>query len=382
MCAERLRPPRDKEPASPDRELPPELLAFAERAMVFLATATRRAGADEEPLPADAETLTLVPLAGDGSTRSIYRARLSGLRAVAVRNPLAAGRPHPDENEGFLAVREFLDQRGVRVPAFYVADLEHGFLLLEDLGDERLHDRVRRLGWGGPDSLNGELVGWYEQAISLLILMQRPSTPAFDPSIAPNPAYTEAFVLATEARYFHGELVRGFAGHAGDFATIEPECRRLAQESLADPARVFMHRDYQSRNLMLSGEWLAVIDFQGARLGPPEYDLAALLYDPYVAMPAPVRERLIRLYLRVASGYRVPGAPPLPNKVWRRRFLANAANRLMQALGAFAKLGGRFGRPGFVEHIPEGLRSLEGVLVELGDAPSLAGLVADLRRRT
>jgi len=352
--------------------------------MGFLATASRRPGADEEPLPTDttdADALTLVPLAGDGSTRSIYRAQLVGLRAVAVHNPLPADRPHPDENEGFLAVREFLDQRGVRVPAFYVADLERGCLLLEDLGDERLHDRVRRLSWDAPESPTDELVNWYEQAISLLILMQRPTPPTFDPSIAPNPPYTEAFVLATEARYFHDEMVRGFAGHAGDFAAIEPECRRLAQQALSGPARVFMHRDYQSRNLMLAGEWIAVIDFQGARLGPPEYDVAALLYDPYVAMPEPIREQMIRLYLRVASGYRVPGVPPLPNKAWRHRFLASAANRLMQALGAFAKLGGRFGRPGFVEHIPQGLCSLESVLSELNGFPELSRLVAELRRR-
>jgi aminoglycoside/choline kinase family phosphotransferase len=379
-------PPADRARRSHARDLPPELLDFAERAMFFLATARRTevAGAVGEEPPAsaapDADPLTIEPLAGDGSTRSIYRAQLAGLRAVAVHNPLPADRPHPDENEGFLAVREFLDRRGVRVPAFYVADLQHGLLLLEDFGDERLYDRVHRLGWGSSDAPTGELVRWYEQGIQLLVLMQRPASPAFDTAIVPNLPYTEEFVLATEARYFHDELVRGFAGHTADFSAIESECRCLAHEALAGPARVFMHRDYQSRNLMLIGDSLAVIDFQGARLGPPEYDLAALLYDPYVAMPESVREPLIRRYLREASALRVPGAPPAPDGAWRRRFLANAADRLLQALGAFAKLGGRFGRPEFVEHIPEGLRSLEGVLQELGDFPSLSRLAAELRR--
>lgn len=372
------------------REHPPELLAFAERAMGFLAMASHRRLGDDEPTPrdatdagppqADAEALTLAPLAGDGSTRRIYRAQLAGLHAVVVHNPPPADRPHPDENEGFLAVREFLDRRGVRVPAFYVADLQHGFLLLEDLGDERLHDRVHRLGWGDPDAPTGELIRGYERAIELLILMQRPTTPVFAMAIVPNPPYTEEFVLATEARYFHDELVRGFAGHAADFAAVESECRRLAHEALAGPARVFMHRDYQSRNLMIAGGSLAVIDFQGARVGPPEYDLAALLYDSYVAMPESIREPLIVRYLSEASALRVPGVPPEPDEAWRRRLLANAADRLMQALGAFAKLGGRFGRPGFVEHIPDGLRSLEGVLQELGDFPSLTRLTAELRR--
>jgi aminoglycoside/choline kinase family phosphotransferase len=144
-----------------------------------------------------------------------------------------------------------------------------------------------------------------------------------------------------------------------------------------------MHRDYQSRNLMVAGLTLAVIDFQGARLGPAEYDLAALLFDPYVAMPETIRAELARLYLAEASGARIPRIPESPTSPayleWQHRFFANAANRLMQALGAFAKLGGLERRPGFLEHIPQGLHNLETVLSTLGDCPKLLALVKDLR---
>jgi aminoglycoside/choline kinase family phosphotransferase len=335
-------------------------LEFARHAMALLADA-------------DA-TLEIEPLAGDGSARRIYRARLAGLSAILVANPPPPEGPRPDENEGFLAVREFLDQRGVRVPAFYVADLASGLLLLEDLGDERLHDRVRRAGWGAPEGLS-EL---YRSAIRHLVRMQAPHSPAFDMTLVSNPPYTEEFVLRQEARYFHEEMVRGLARRADDFAAVESECRALARLALGAPARVFMHLDYQSRNLMLTGPDVAVIDFQGARLGPPEYDLAALLFDPYADMPGRVREALVLAYLEDAAAAGVPGIDAEPTEAWRRRFHANAANRLMQALGAFAKLGGRMGRPGFLEHVPAGLRGLSGTLRRLGDFPALEALTRGL----
>ncbi len=312
------------------------------------------------------------PLAGDGSTRRIFRAEGSGWTRIVIANPLPLNRPRPDENEGYLAVSRYLKRRGIPVPEVHAADLERGFLLLEDLGDERLYERVRGSGWeAGAEALGGV----YEEAIDLLAAMQSMSPPRFDPAATPNEAYTERFVLEREARYFHDELVVGWAGMSGCWPAIEPECRHLAEDAVRAAPPVFMHRDYQSRNLMFRGGRLVVIDFQGARLGPREYDLAALLLDPYVAVPAEIRARLIERYRRAA------GLADLAESDWRLRWSANAANRMMQALGAFAKLGGRMGRPGFIEHIPRGLAHLTEVLELRGDAPRLVALVGELRAR-
>jgi len=387
----------------------PELLAFLEKTAALMHL--------PEGTPAG-----LVLLAGDGSTRRIYRVPRAGLPVVVVVNPLPPARTHPDENESFLAVAAFLERRGVRVPRFYAADLEHGYLLLEDLGDRRLYDCVREAGWpqesradaGGaePDSSRDAGDGaapsstrpagaaatlrFYEHAIRMLIAMQAPGQTAFRSEWVFNPPYTQDFVIEMEAAYFHEELVGRLAGSALAFGEIEPECRFLAQKALglADagggpgaptPAHYcFMHRDFQSRNLMILDATLAVIDFQGGRLGPPEYDLAALLYDPYVAMPAHVRLALAALYQREASAAGVRGIPhpdEAATGTWRERFLANAANRLMQALGAYAKLGGRLGRPGFREHIPQALQDLEGVLAALDCCPRLHALTGNLRKR-
>jgi aminoglycoside/choline kinase family phosphotransferase len=360
-------------------EVDRSLREFVTRAMALLEGAAR---------PVDGRAaLAFQSLAGDGSNRKIYRVRQDELLAIAVSNPLPPDRIHPDENEGFLAVRELLQHRQVRVPAFYAADLNKGFLLLEDLGNLRLYDLIRTQGWESHAAAL-QPADLYGEATRFLIRMQQPGSPSFGPDAVSNPAYTEDFVIDHEAGYFHRELVRGLAQRKHEFSAIEPECRRLTRTAIApqgtDPTNlVFMHRDYQSRNLMVVGPALAVIDFQGARLGPAEYDLAALLYDPYVAMPETIRTELTRQYLAQASGARVPGIPESQSGTaydeWQRRLLANAANRLMQALGAFAKLGGREKRAGFLEHIPQGLRNLETVLTTVDDCPGLLTLVEDLR---
>jgi len=357
--------------------------------------------------------LQCVPIAGDGSVRRLFRVHQAGTSTVAVLNPLPDGRAHPDENEAFLAVRQFLALRGVRVPAVYAADPAQGLLLLEDLGDARLFEACR----------SGLDLTLYEQALEILALMQAPGEPAFRPEVTSNPTYDEGFILDQEAGYFLEEVVRRWCGLPWPREPVEADCRRLARQALGGP-RVFMHRDFQSRNLMLLG-WtagaqadpaspadaagpagpadppgladpsapasmarrphLAVIDFQGARLGPPEYDVAALLFDPYMEMAPDAREALVLRYQALARAAGLldasPSEPHAAGSTWRTRFLANAANRLMQALGAFVKLGVRQGRPGFREHIPRGLARLQAVLDEKGDVPALASLVRDVAAR-
>lgn len=378
--------------------------AIAREVLTFARAALLAGGAG------GAGTWRVVPLAGDGSGRRYFRvfpavdrgaaaaasrealapARARGAAGsrVVIVNLLVPGRTHPDENEGFVAIREFLAARGVRVPAIEHADLGRGFLLIEDLGDERLCDRVAREGWSGWPG--GSLRGLYAEVMHALARAHAPASPEFRPEIAPNPPYTEPFILEWEAGYFHAEFVGGWARLERRFDAIEGDCRKLAREALAGSEeivrrRVFMHRDYQSRNIMVIDSKIAVIDFQGGRIGPPEYDLAAILYDPYVSMPEEARRDLIACYAEEAAALGVPGVPApgdgAADAAWRRRFLASAANRLMQALGAYGKLGGRFGRPGFLEHIPAALAALDRVLAERGDCPELLALCRELRAR-
>lgn len=338
-----------------------------------------------------AGSLALDPLRGDGSARRFWRLQHASDRWVLAYNAVDSESARR-ENRWQLEVHRFLSARGIDVPHLEAADPEAGLFLMEDLGDTHLYD----LAAGRPrsDRALEAILPHYEQAIDHLVRMQAAGDgpPTGDPAAVP-PPYDPSFILRHESGYFYKELVRGFCARACSWESLRGDCERLAQEAfvgLHEP--VLMHRDYQSRNLMVvpggqrpaaparapasppdAGDGQArvvVIDYQGARPGPPEYDLAALLYDPYADLPPAMRTHLLRSY-RDARGQ-------ADDETWRVRLRANAANRLMQALGAFAKLGFRMGRPGFREHIPAGLRLLAEVLGSRPGCPALLDLVRSL----
>jgi aminoglycoside/choline kinase family phosphotransferase len=130
------------------------------------------------------------------------------------------------------------------------------------------------------------------------------------------------------------------------------EVERLAARGARAPATYLLHRDFQSRNIHITPAGPAVIDFQGCRLGPLAYDVAALILDPYAALPVAVRQRLLEEYRTLLT------ARGVALEAFEMGWFAVGAFRLLQALGAFAKLGGRFGKPGFLEHAGTGLDHL------------------------
>jgi N-acetylmuramate 1-kinase len=318
-------------------------------------------------------------LQGDGSTRRIVRAvrggqsRILVLPAAADTNagtiyPQRHGPGTPDEAEGFAYIAAHLERLGVPVPQIHALDAESRVLVLEDLGDTHLYDLVRATRTAAlSDHRTASLRRAYEDALEILLCMQGAPPEPFDPSRTPNPDYDEAFILRFEAGYFLREMVRGCCRlEPADPAGLDADCGHAAQDALSTAPRVFMHRDYQSRNLMRTPRGLVVIDFQGARLGPPEYDLAALVLDPYADLPESLRLELVDRYLDRATHSSAERAAA------QRRFRACGINRMLQALGAFGYLGGRLGKPDFLEHAPAALRRL-GELAE-GEYPHLEEL--------
>lgn len=340
----------------------PEALLWARAALPALASAAA------EPLPAA------------GSMRLLTRLRDRGGSVVLVENP--APLAGPNENDGFVYLAGHLRGKGLPVPEVYAYNRDLGCYLVEDLGDHDLYAEVRvfsSLFSPQRSVLPGRLPNLYREAVAILVGFQVDGADGFDPTRTPNPPrYDRELMLSGESGYF----VREFLGnHIGQESPpgLDDELERLADRAAEAGTAYLLHRDYQSQNLKVRLGKLFVIDFQGARLGPPQYDIAALLYDPYAALPARAREALLADYLDLFV--QRTGED-------RGRFLDLfpyvGAHRLLQALGAFAFLGRRRGKPAFLAHIPAAL-SLLGEL--LGTLPAaavrrLSRVVAEARDRT
>ena len=137
----------------------------------------------------------------------------------------------------------------------------------------------------------------------------------------------------------------------GDEAAIREECRKIS-EFLASQPRVFVHRDYHSRNLMVAGERLGVIDFQDALMGPATYDLASLLRDAYIALDESLIDRLIDYYLDQLQ----EGRHLWTNReAFRRLFDFTSIQRNLKAAGRFVYIDRVKGNPKFLADIPRTL---------------------------
>jgi aminoglycoside/choline kinase family phosphotransferase len=144
---------------------------------------------------------------------------------------------------------------------------------------------------------------------------------------------------------------------------LQDEFSRIADHALATPILGFMHRDMQSRNIMLKDGRYYFIDFQGGRLGPLQYDLASLLIDPYAGLTREEQERLLEYAERRPAILQRPSA-----EGFRRGFTYCALSRNLQILGAFGFLSTVKGKRQFSRYIPDALRGLAARLADLGSS--------------
>ena len=232
------------------------------------------------------------PLAGDASTRAYYRAFYADGRTAVVMVQPHAGR---NEEASFLDVHRFLESLSLPVPRVYNHDRKRGLIVLEDLGNDLLESLL-------VDADERRFTALYEQAVDLLVRM-RQATHGLQGGCGAFALAFDGEKLMEEMRFFMTHFVRGLCKSEPSrqaLATMEEFFTRICSLLAAEP-RVFAHRDYHSRNLMLHRGQLVMVDFQDARMGPAQYDLASLLRDSYVTVPEDLCERLIQRYGEASS---------------------------------------------------------------------------------
>jgi hypothetical protein len=320
------------------------------------------AAADDASLPAALAALGWAPemtsaafLGARGSNRSFWRLYNGTGSAIFVRYSLE--RPENGRYSGHAAV---LAAAGVPVPAV-LADLpEAQCLVLEDWGDDSLQRRM--------EARPAQAAKWYGAVIGALARLHREGTRRVLDAGTPLEPPFDAALYAWERRLFEEHLLVSRYGFEALPEAVENELSAVAAR-LCGARQVVVHRDFQSSNILFRDGRFVFIDFQGLRLGAAAYDLASLLYDPYVKIPSGLRTRLVAEY----------GAchPEHPEAV--ELFPEGAVQRLVQALGAYGRLAS-VGQKRFTRHVLPALENLLDAADECG-LEALGGLAEELIAR-
>lgn len=300
---------------------------------------------------------SLTPLAGDASNRRYFRATLMGgppnsVIVMQLAEPegfkqseeAVSGTAHQIAELPFINIRSHLARVKVPVPTLYYYDQSAGLLYLEDFGDVTLADAVSCAD-------QAQLESRYRQAIDVLVQMQVDATKADDHTCLAFHRGFDAPLLMWEFDHFleYGVEVR----NGSPLADVDAEAVRRVFKNIADQLagqpRIFTHRDYHSRNLMVDGTRLGVIDFQDALMGPASYDLASLVRDAYIQLDEVLVDELVEYYQDQMTDR---GVSRIDRMAFRRLFDLTSIQRNLKAAGRFVYINRVKGNPKFLADIP------------------------------
>jgi aminoglycoside/choline kinase family phosphotransferase len=300
------------------------------------------------PLPVQAylqraktDVTRVVALTGDASDRRYFRVlpRDGDSFVLAVN-----AAPFDYQSLPFVNVAELLSAVPVPVPRILGEAADLGVLALEDLGDVTLQAHVG----AAPAKAHAAL---YRLAVSFIEILQRRGAELTDAKYLPYGIAFDPEKLTWEFDFFIKHFLEAYRGAvfgAGQRDALRSECAAIVDELASEP-RVLCHRDYHSRNLMLREDQLYIIDFQDARMGPDTYDLASLLRDSYVDIPAETVDELIAYFLAL-------GGRTGEEAAFRRRFDVMALQRNLKALGTFGYQTTARHNPVYIQYMPRTLR--------------------------
>jgi len=310
---------------------------------------------------------SIAPASSDASFRRYFRVKLSEPSAVADRaepasSLIAMDAPPPQENcRPYVAVAQLLASAGVHAPAILAADLERGFLLTTDLGTRMYLDAL-------DDESAPKL---YRDASAALVRWQRASR---EDALPPY----DKVLLRRELDLFPDWYVARHLGVAlseRQRMTLETAFELILANNLAQP-RVFVHRDYHSRNLMVAEPNPGVLDFQDAVFGPITYDLVSLLRDAYIEWD---EARQLDWAARYWAQARATGLPVASDfaEFWRDVEWMGL-QRHLKVLGIFARLNYRDGKQGYLEDTPRFVGYVRHAVNRYGELAALGRMLDEV----
>ncbi len=310
--------------------------------------------------PYNETEVEITPIQKGGSGRRFYRVRSAPEQSLI----LVQYNLDRDENRHYVQIAEFLAQHDIRAPRVYFHDPGEGLIWMEDLGGTDL--------WHYRDEAWPVRRVFYESALAEVTKLHCLPIAAADGLRKDFPQEFDAPLYQWEQHYFFEHCLGACFGveERERVALADVPALREIAERLAALPRVLVHRDFQSQNIIIREGESYLIDFQGMRPGLSKYDIASLLYDPYMSLTEAERAEIFALYTEM----RIHAGLPLRSDGEELMRLC-AMQRLMQALGAYGYLGLVKGNDSFLEHIKPAFASLVAVVAAI---PGLEKLHAAL----
>lgn len=310
--------------------------------------------------------LDFQPLFGDGSSRRFIRVFNNDKPCCLAVVPGSLNQKDMAEFRSSVTIAKHLYNHGVPVPEVLGANSQLGLILFEDLGDTRLHSRLL--------AQKDDFEQTYRKVIDTLVHMQLKGVENFDQGWCyDTEVYDVGVMIDRESGYFYNAFWKDTL-YGEDMFGLDEEFDRLARLAEEQFELFFMHRDFQSRNIMLKENQIRIIDFQAGRLGPPGYDIASLLIDPYAALSSRQQEKLFDYYVdKIAETERVDIGK------LKASYSYLAVQRNLQIIGAFSFLSGKKRKVFFKQFIYPSLIMLDNRLTDphFEDFPVLRRTVAE-----
>jgi aminoglycoside/choline kinase family phosphotransferase len=301
---------------------------------------------------------TLTAASSDASFRRYFRWEGEG------RSLIVMDAPPPQENcKPFVDIAFLLAKSGINVPKIYAEDLERGFLLLNDLGNQTYLDVI--------DGDNADPL--FRDALQALLAFQQL------PMVAPLPSYDVA-LLRRELELFPEWYVKhelGIEFDAAQQALWQQASDLLINSALAQP-KVLVHRDYMPRNLMLSEPNPGVLDFQDAVYGPVTYDVTCLFKDAFLSWPEERVRGWLEDYWQQAGALGIPVQPDFED--FLRASDLMGVQRHLKVIGIFARICHRDGKPRYLGDVPRFFAYIEAVIARRPELAELDRLLSSLRQ--
>ncbi len=292
---------------------------------------------------------TIEPASADASFRRYFRLASGQNSWVVMDAP-----PEKEDCGPFIKIARLIESAGVHAPHIFSFNESQGFMQLADLGSTAYLDR-----------LNDDTVDTlYHDAIIAISKMQ-----TIEDGLPPYDAELLQFEMSLFKDWYLGQHL-GIELDARHETIWQGTVQRLTESALQQP-QVFVHRDYHSRNLMLlEDNNPGVIDFQDAVIGPASYDLVSLIKDCYIAWPRAKQLQWIELFLQHAS-------LPVDKDTFIKQLDLMGMQRHLKAIGIFARLNYRDGKPGYLNDIPRTLAYVVDVCTRYEELHAFAGLIRD-----